>query len=53
VEVGHRGVYATNMISDHRHSLVFIVMVRHSGFAGDSAKSRQTFMRAARAISAR
>jgi CubicO group peptidase (beta-lactamase class C family) len=52
-EFGHGGAYATNMTIDTQHGLVFIWMVQHRGFPGDGAKSREAFMKAAKAAFAR
>ena len=52
-EFGHGGAYATNMTIDPQHGLVFIWMVQHAGFPGDGAKSRDAFMRAAKAAFAK
>jgi CubicO group peptidase (beta-lactamase class C family) len=52
-EFGHGGAYATNMTIDTQHGLVFIWMVQHAGFPGDGAKSRDAFMRAAKAAFAK
>ena len=52
-EFGHGGAYATNMIIDPQHGLVFIWMVQHAGFPGDGAKSRDAFMQAAKAAFAK
>jgi CubicO group peptidase (beta-lactamase class C family) len=52
-EFGHGGAYATNMTIDPQDGLVFIWMVQHAGFPGDGAKSRDAFMRAAKAAFAK
>jgi len=48
-EFGHGGAYATSMIIDPAHHLVFVWMVQHASFPGDGEKSREAFMQAARA----
>jgi CubicO group peptidase (beta-lactamase class C family) len=52
-EFGHGGAYATNMTIDPQHGLVFIWMVQHADFPGDGAKSRDAFMKAAKAAFAK
>lgn len=52
-EFGHGGAYATNMTIDRQHGLVFIWMVQHASFPGDGAKSREAFMKAAKAAFAK
>jgi len=52
-EFGHGGAYATNMTIDPQHGLVYIWMVQHASFPGDGAKSRDAFMKAAKAAFAK
>jgi CubicO group peptidase (beta-lactamase class C family) len=44
---GHGGAYATDMQVDARRGLVLVWMVQHAGFAGDGAKAKGEFTRAA------
>ena len=48
-EFGHRGAYKTEMTIDRRHGLIFVWMVQQDGLPGDSTRSADAFMRAARA----
>jgi hypothetical protein len=41
------------MTIDPQHGLVYIWMVQHAGFPGDGAKSRDAFMKAAKAAFAK
>jgi CubicO group peptidase (beta-lactamase class C family) len=52
-EFGHGGAYATNMTIDPQHRLVFIWMVQHADFPAAGAKSRDAFMKAAKAAFAK
>ncbi len=44
---GHGGAYATDMLIDAKHGLVYVYMIQHAGFPGDGGKAKEAFHKAA------